>query len=780
MLSPMLVAIVALLRWVAPAESACVENGSSAAVDSYLGQCMNLTAEPLRPVNILVMNQARGYGAELLAEAMEAQTGFQANLSFVDIPLVATVYDGHVIGVPFTGQISVLYYRKDILAAAKQPVPATWEQLLTVARNINGTDFNGDGIGDYAICWQVDNCLEAPVILSQIVAPYIQYEGTMQGWLFEPEDMKLLLNSTAMSKALELLRALNAVAAPMSQCELFHFPFINGTCAFSIKWSEQFKATEFLPGPAKGNVGVAQLPGSTHVLNRTTGQLVPCTNQTCKHAKWELDPFTGQHVLINRAPHFGFGGFAGSVRKAADPGYQRAVYRYFANLAGVQLSFQMMITFGTLIGPFRTSHLSLANLPRAILNAAAMNASLTTMPVKTIVVEVAQQMQAVLQSSGTVEEVRSAYNTALGRSSSSYPPEPASPPARPGRQPDETEGAGSQLQAYMPLAFVLLMAMLLVSVYVGWAHHQGRTLLGAPRAPGPGPETTLLVATLPDLPYLLRDLPDPLIERKTRTVGVEACKAAAPYLLTPATALRLPPAGAAPGAASTGAAASDAGLHGAPASAAAPPEQQWALLAAFRNPRDAVAFAAAATSELLQLDWPPLLLLHPACAPLYAVPVNVLPEEVQDEPSPARRAPHPNPLYDREPAPKGRGPRSPFLTEVARQHACAGAASGAAAVIDSAMMAVGAHDRDRDRDRLVGKGPEAATAAQTQPTPSRQAPDPLYRRSVTKEASSIARSLMSRRRVFALGRSDTRESSLSGLSDQDPSVGATWTCLFQA
>lgn len=39
-----------------------------------------------QPINILVMEQARGRGAELLGQLLQAQTGFSVNLSSVDIP----------------------------------------------------------------------------------------------------------------------------------------------------------------------------------------------------------------------------------------------------------------------------------------------------------------------------------------------------------------------------------------------------------------------------------------------------------------------------------------------------------------------------------------------------------------------------------------------------------------------------------------------------------------------------------------------------------------------
>jgi hypothetical protein len=44
-----------------------------------------------QPVNVLVMEQAKGRGAELLAGLAMQQTGFEIALSFVSIPEVSAV-----------------------------------------------------------------------------------------------------------------------------------------------------------------------------------------------------------------------------------------------------------------------------------------------------------------------------------------------------------------------------------------------------------------------------------------------------------------------------------------------------------------------------------------------------------------------------------------------------------------------------------------------------------------------------------------------------------------
>lgn len=71
-----------------------------------------------------------------------------------------------------------------------------------------------DGVGDYAMCWQIDTCLESPAVLSQILASMTQTHGLTQGWLFDPVTLTPLTNNEAMLKALQLLQGLQNYTWP--------------------------------------------------------------------------------------------------------------------------------------------------------------------------------------------------------------------------------------------------------------------------------------------------------------------------------------------------------------------------------------------------------------------------------------------------------------------------------------------------------------------------------------------------------------------------------------
>lgn len=71
--------------------------------------------------------------------------------------------------------------------------------------------------------------------------------------MFDPSDLRLLLNSEAMVHAMGLFRSLQALTNPAASCELVHMPFLRGECAFTVKWSEQFKVGRLGRGGWSGN-----------------------------------------------------------------------------------------------------------------------------------------------------------------------------------------------------------------------------------------------------------------------------------------------------------------------------------------------------------------------------------------------------------------------------------------------------------------------------------------------------------------------------------------------
>ena len=60
-------------------------------------------------------------------------------------------YDGKIYMLTFDGDFHMMYYRKDVLAAAGLKPPTTWDEYLAVAKAVNGKDMNGDGQPDFGL-----------------------------------------------------------------------------------------------------------------------------------------------------------------------------------------------------------------------------------------------------------------------------------------------------------------------------------------------------------------------------------------------------------------------------------------------------------------------------------------------------------------------------------------------------------------------------------------------------------------------------------------------------
>ncbi|GLI69213.1 hypothetical protein VaNZ11_013786 [Volvox africanus] len=204
------------------------------------------------------------------------------------------MYGEHRMAVVLSGFVPLLYWRRDVFAVAKlMAPPTTWEELLAVARLLNGTDMNGDGKPDAALCLQMDECIDASTILSNILASMTQYEGPSSGWLFRPEDLSPLASGPPLERTLELFRDLMRLDARGTKgCSFAHQAFFNGTCAMTIKLAQHFKIAELKHPELRGLVGTAPLPGSPTVWNRASNSWLTCGSETsltspCPYATWE-------------------------------------------------------------------------------------------------------------------------------------------------------------------------------------------------------------------------------------------------------------------------------------------------------------------------------------------------------------------------------------------------------------------------------------------------------------------------------------------------------------
>jgi multiple sugar transport system substrate-binding protein len=161
--------------------------------------------------------------------------------------------------------------------------------------------------------------------------------------------MQPLVNNEAFGKALDIYKTLSTLGPPD---QLNHDVgnsrglFTSGRCALSMDWGDIGPlAIDPATSTVIDKVGAAILPGSTEVLDRATGKLVPCDETTCPYA---IDG-------VNHAPFAAFGGWSGAINKASKDDVKAAAFDFLAYVSAPAQS-SVDVTIGkTGFNPYRTS-----------------------------------------------------------------------------------------------------------------------------------------------------------------------------------------------------------------------------------------------------------------------------------------------------------------------------------------------------------------------------------------------------------------------------------------
>jgi hypothetical protein len=129
------------------------------------------------------------------------------------------------------GEPWFVFYRRDVFATAKIPPPETIDDVLGAARALNGTDFNGDGVADFSVCFNPDpGCVASYFTFLAILGPMLQTTPS-KGVFFDPKTMEPLVQNAAMHRALQVFADLSRFNAPWdhnSTCYPYEFQFAAG------------------------------------------------------------------------------------------------------------------------------------------------------------------------------------------------------------------------------------------------------------------------------------------------------------------------------------------------------------------------------------------------------------------------------------------------------------------------------------------------------------------------------------------------------------------------
>jgi multiple sugar transport system substrate-binding protein len=241
------------------------------------------------------------------------------------------------------------YYRSDLLKQAGMQPPKTWDDYLAIAKAFNGKDLNGDGKPDYGSCIAKKRSAQSYWMVLSVAGGFLQSKGTGQGLFFNTETMAPLVNNEAFKAALKVYVETTKYAPP-DEINLdvgdTRGLFTSGRCALTVDWGDiGTLAIDPTTSKVQDKVGAVVLPGSSKVLDRSSGKLVDCTKETCPYA---VDG-------INHAPFAAFGGWSGAINAAKDQKVKDAAYDFLSYMSQPEQA-NIDVTIGkTGFNPYRIS-----------------------------------------------------------------------------------------------------------------------------------------------------------------------------------------------------------------------------------------------------------------------------------------------------------------------------------------------------------------------------------------------------------------------------------------
>lgn len=171
------------------------------------------------------------------------EKGYQDDADFVPASLAlgkAPYGQGDTFALPFAGNVTLLFYNADVLAAAGKEVPDSWEGALDIAKAVNGQD----GKVGYVIRGQQGN---------PIVGDFMPLLWAFGGNIFDA-DWNVLVDSQEAKDALNLYIQLLANGANYEKNDIVS-SVADGKAAMSLGWPSWY-----ISGKAS-TAGYAKIPG---------------------------------------------------------------------------------------------------------------------------------------------------------------------------------------------------------------------------------------------------------------------------------------------------------------------------------------------------------------------------------------------------------------------------------------------------------------------------------------------------------------------------------------
>ncbi|KAJ9534478.1 hypothetical protein QJQ45_016163, partial [Haematococcus lacustris] len=196
-----------------------------------------------------------------------------------------------VVGIPILESLFIMYVNWPLLTSAynisrptlTQPgrlsfYPDTWQELISVMQQVNATASDpATGLPRHALCLPFK--LRITFLLQAVMASIMQTQGFTQGFLYDPLTLEPLTNNTAMQQVLYITMKLLSFVRTFESADVVDM----SQCAIALAGDDFFKSLSITNSNRQymGQLTMSPLPASTEVLDRSTMQLVPCTQELC-------------------------------------------------------------------------------------------------------------------------------------------------------------------------------------------------------------------------------------------------------------------------------------------------------------------------------------------------------------------------------------------------------------------------------------------------------------------------------------------------------------------
>ncbi|GFH14861.1 uncharacterized protein HaLaN_10988, partial [Haematococcus lacustris] len=301
---------------------------------------------------------------------------------------VSSMYKQQVLGIPVVENPFIMYVNWPLLTSAynisgptlTQPgrlsfYPDTWQELISVMQRVNATASDpATGLPRHALCLPLQ--ISITYLLQAVMASIMQTQGYTQGFLYDPLTLEPLTNNTAMQQALRITRELYPFIRTFDLADVVDM----SQCAIALAGTDVFKSLSQSRSNRLfiGQLSMSPLPASTEVLDRSTMQLVPCTQELCNSQR--ATQLGGQ--LANLSPsRFKEAFFLGMSSQVPEQ-LRSATYNLIAFIGSPGVMKQVLQLPIVPAAPFRTSGLLAFQAGEDALQSGGISASTTQDPMQ--------------------------------------------------------------------------------------------------------------------------------------------------------------------------------------------------------------------------------------------------------------------------------------------------------------------------------------------------------------------------------------------------------------